>query len=78
VFLHPLAWNGGVKPRPPSEGFVTSLKLSSASTQRTVAPPRRTAKPMLDDGVRLELRRMDERTTPDATRPSGRIVLGPT
>lgn len=75
-------WNGGARPRPPSEGFATSVGVAMGSVGLPAAPdaPASAGLPegaIGSDGPQVDVRRLGEPAGPEVTRPSGRIRLVP-
>lgn len=80
-----LAWNGGVKPKKPSEGFATSVGMTvSSGGARPAGPaPRATERgeTFFDgtpEGLNVDVQRMGEKRGPEVVRPTGRVRLEPT
>ncbi len=68
-----LAWDGGLRPRAPAEGFATGVSVGLRSAGLGHAPP--TPAPDAGGGPKLTLTRWARRTGPEAVRPSGRIRM---
>ena len=75
-----LAWSGGVKPKKPTEGFATSVKVqTSSSGPRSSAAQgqgvREIGRTVLREGPSLEVKQLSGERPETRIRPGGRFKL---
>ena len=75
------AWDGGTRPRAPTEGFATDLSVgvgasAVASSPASGPPPRSVIED--GDGLNVKVGRVVKKSGPEVVRRSGRVRLKPT
>ena len=68
-------WQGGVKPKPPAEGFATGVSVSMGNHGVFDEAPEPLPADVEGEGLGLKLDRMIRKAGPERVRPSGRFKL---
>lgn len=72
-----LSWNGGIKPKPPAEGFATDLSVGIGATGSAALSSDRPRESLIEaeEGLNLKVKRLGVRSGPEVVRPSGRVRM---